>query len=213
MLLCPFCQKSVTERTDICPHCDFSLDSLSKILGSPPKLNPHIHDFTRTIQPEEQSKIRKLLRTNLTYRPNNGFHLVISNFLDERLPLSVHGFWFLNRGGICAPVNFGGACYDLLLLVNPAKQSAGLCAGYAIEYLIQQETLDDVLNSQRSAIIEGRYYDAMEGIIKRMNKLLDTATSQNKTTFQALQKGERLVPIDGVKKSTRPAKKLRNSPY
>ena len=197
----------------MCPHCSFSLTTLGKLLGTPPKLEPYIHDFTNTLPPEEQFKIRKLLRTNRIQRPNNGFHLVISDFLDERLPLSVHGFWFLNRGGICAPVDSAGACYDLLVLVNPANHRAALCAGYAIEYLIDQEALDAVIQSQMHALIEARYYEALEGIIKRMNDLLDKAVIKNKSTFLPLAKGERIVSIDGESKSTQVTNKPGESPY
>lgn len=213
MLLCPFCRKSVSENAELCPHCDFSLDSLGRILGSPPRLNPYINDFTQTIHPEAQRKIRELVRSNQIHRPNIGFHLVISDILDERLPLSVHGFWFLNRGGICAPVNSGGACYDLLVLINPAKQRAALCAGYAIEYLINQDTLDGVLQSQRDALIKGHYYEVMERIIKLMNDLLDNAVSNNKSAFLPMEKGEHFLPIDGVKKLTQARNKPRTSPY
>lgn len=158
-MTCPACRELLHEHAPACPQCGFSLASADQAFGIPPRLNPELTDLAGVLSQRDEKRIRETLAGLHTRFPQLAFACVLTRIAPQ-IPLPVCVFWLFNRGGLSTPMEKGGACRLVLLVLDAEAGRAACMVGYGLEPFVSDDVLCRITAAAQPALQEHEYAEA-----------------------------------------------------
>ncbi|MGE9268085.1 MAG: TPM domain-containing protein [Verrucomicrobiales bacterium] len=188
MISCPYCSAPLTETTPRCPHCQFDLAGLSKLLGPTPILIGGISDAPKLLSKKQLRKLEQARHAFQLRFPQSRLNIVL-RLLPDQLPFHTLIFWLFNTAGLSEEASRRGHNRDLLIVIDPAQQKAGIMVGYGLEPFIPQKALDHLIQQVTPDLSRAAYAAALHKLLNKLTYLLASLSEEleaNLTPAQAL---------------------------
>jgi uncharacterized membrane protein YgcG len=175
---CPACQLALHEYAAVCPHCGLDLPAVERLFGIPPRLEPDLTDLAGVLSRKDRSRIAQHILEKQQHLPQIRFAVVLTR-LAPQTPLGAYTFWIFNRGSLASPMERGGACRLVLLVLDVESSRLSCMVGYGLEPLLSQATLGRITGMAISSLQESKYTEAMI-------KALDQASTELVSIAQSI---------------------------
>lgn len=142
-MLCPSCQQRVFEQSPACPACGFTLAAADRVFGIPPQLKPGLSDLAAALRTSEEKRIAESMKQFAQEFPQVPLACVLMR-IPREIPLPVYAFWLFNRSGLTSPMDTGGSCRLLFLLLDVEHHRAVSMVGYGLEPFVTRLALEDI---------------------------------------------------------------------
>lgn len=142
---CPSCGVPFAAPVPECPNCQLTLAQLDRKFGMIPYYSRYLSDRSERLHMHDIEELRKLLRLWERKFPQVFFSVFLMD-LGSHISISEYTFWVANRARFSAVSSIGPKNFDLLLLVDPKGQAAGLSTGYALEQYLTEQDLQAALD-------------------------------------------------------------------
>ncbi|TLD71746.1 hypothetical protein FEM03_06295 [Phragmitibacter flavus] len=157
---CPACAADeLQELSPTCPSCGFHLASLDRMMGIPPKLRSGITDLVGFLSKRQVAKLTSHLHELTLQFPQCRFAAVLVE-APAKVPFPVYVFWLFNKGGIAAPMEKGGDCRVVLLVIDTNTASCACMVGYGLEPFFTGERLQRITDSALPYLLCREFSDA-----------------------------------------------------
>lgn len=120
---------------------------------------------------KEVKRLRKAVEEYHRRFPQSRLHLMVRVFPQE-MALPVILFWIFNNAGLSSEGCKGGQNRDVVLLIEPKRQQAGVIVGYGLEPLLSKESMDDIVGHARGELSAGDFAGAFESMIGSLSEYL-----------------------------------------
>jgi len=174
-MLCPYCQTLLKADAPECPACRLTYPRTAALEGALPRLSSPVADTTRSIDQNDQARLRKRIAAIQTRFPQLVLQIVIHAFPAEH-PFSMHVFWLFNAANFAGDSNRGKDNHALLVALDPARGEAAIMPGYGLEPFLRQETLDHLLELAGPAWETGRWADGLTSVLDGLDQLLESVS-------------------------------------
>lgn len=168
---CPACQILLSEHDAACQQCGLSLDAVDKLLGIPPNLQKPITDTQGALTFLARKKVEHCITEIERRHPLLHASVIFMN-VPQQVSVGVYAFWLFNRGGLCSPVDKGGANHHVMLLIDPATSRAAAIVGYGLEPFVSLEALQLCLNEFAGAARTGSLAAGVAAFLAELDERL-----------------------------------------
>ena len=163
---CPHCGLIVTDMVPKCSGCDFSIETLNRILPQPPQKIGFVNDFANLLTPNQKS----LLSNQLSHFSSKLDGELIAITVAETSPVkpAEYIFWLFNHWQVGGSGHKGVA---ILIAVKEKRIESEV--GYGWEHLISDPETDEIL--ERFAVEKiriGEYYAALNEVFEQITEKL-----------------------------------------
>ena len=177
----------MAEPAAACPHCNFTLRQLDPKFGTTPLHNRFLTDRAQSLTLEELERLRELLQGFENKFPQLFLSVFVTD-LPDGTNIGEYTFWLLNRAQFSSVDSVGAQNFDLLLVIEPTRQSAALAVGYGLEKYVSEEDLHDVLVAAKPALRDEQLEGAIRICIEELTSLMSdacAAAAQTRTLARA----------------------------
>jgi uncharacterized membrane protein YgcG len=181
-MVCPACDQSLSEHDAQCAACGFSLEVAGHEFGAAPSLQAPVSDPEGALSGSERKKLVALANEMEARFPQVRLAVVVRK-TPEETALRTHAFWLFNRSGLCSPIEKGGACHLILLLLDPVSKKLALMVGYGLEPFIGRQALAECLSASKSSLASGRLGEGLISALRGIERLLLAASASAAQTF------------------------------
>jgi uncharacterized membrane protein YgcG len=168
---CPSCAALLDGAAPACPQCKFTLRQLDTKFGTVPLHARHLTDRASALTLEELRALRELMRRFETVFPQFAFSIFVTE-LPPGSSIKEFTFWLANRAQFGAVESTGAENFDLLLVIEPKRQSAAFTVGYGLEKYLGEDDLRGVLAAAESALRENELERAIRTCIEETTRLM-----------------------------------------
>jgi uncharacterized membrane protein YgcG len=179
---CPLCHAPLQEHSPCCPQCHFELQQADRDFGIPPPLGVPLTDLARALTRRQFRLALKGLEAFTRRFPQMFFHVVAANLPKEQ-NLAATVFWLFNKGGICTPMEDGGYCHDVLLLLDIDHARAACIIGYGLEPFVTPESLDEICQAALPSLREKQYLQAIQEALAKADEVLSAASATARQAY------------------------------
>ena len=163
---CPRCRTRVPAEQNTCSACGFTARVLHGYLGNQWVRLERITDAAHCLRLEEVRGIEVLLDDFERHFPQ-AFFATYLGILPNGLNAAELGFWLLNQGAFNTHSVSRRNDFGIVLVVDPAAQTASMTLGYAIEALFAEHVTSRILSTTGSHLSKGAYGMASEDACNR----------------------------------------------
>jgi uncharacterized membrane protein YgcG len=171
MMKCPRCQAGVLPEQTACPACGFSATLLHSLLGNQWVRLERITDAAHCLRLEDTRRIEIILDDFERSFPQ-AFFAVYLGTLPSNLNVAELGFWLLNQGAFNTHSVSRRNDFGIVLVVDPAAQTACLTLGYAIETCFSPKIITRMMQTVGSHLRKGAFGLAIEASCIRAGEVL-----------------------------------------
>jgi len=168
---CPRCQSSVHPEQTSCPACGFSATLLHCHLGNQWVRLERITDAAHCLRLEDTRRVEVILDDFERSFPQ-AFFAVYLGTLPNNLNVAELGFWLLNQGAFNTHSVSRRNDYGMVLVVDPAAQTACITLGYAIEACFSPKIITRMMQTVGSHLRKGAFGMAIEASCIRAGEVL-----------------------------------------
>lgn len=172
---CPACTRALQEHSAACPHCGLDLATCSRSLGIAPYLRADVTDLVGALTTREVHRLKQRLHELRLQFPQCTFATVLA-FPPPTFPLSVYTFWLFNKGGIPAPIERGGTCRLVLLVIDVSTSRAACMVGYGLEPFLAAATLKSIVDAAHEHLENRRFFEAISASLQQLFESLKATT-------------------------------------
>jgi uncharacterized protein len=156
-----------------CSGCDFSIDTLNRILSQPPQKRGYVNDFAKLLSPDQAKQLET--RLSLLSAALNGELIAITVVQTAPVKPSEYIFWLFNNWQIGGETHTGVA---ILIAVKEKRIESEV--GYGWEHLISDPETDEILaRFTVEKIRNGEYFaafdEAFHHIAAKLQKQVDNS--------------------------------------
>lgn len=171
---CPHCSAALASHVVQCPHCSFSVASVRSFLGAEWVRLERLTDTANSLSLKEQRQSEIVLDEFERSFPQCFFAVYLGSL---PVPLTARdlGFWLINHGAFHTQEIAKRNDYGIALVIDVHHQSASLTLGYALEGLIPEAALKQILNDLRRPLARRRYGLAIERAVAHFTQRLRQA--------------------------------------
>ncbi len=162
---CPSCATSLPAPVARCPECKFSLQRLDMKFGMVPRHSRFLTDRTGRVPLSDVEQLRGQLRIFEKKFPQVLFSVFIDD-LPKDTSASDFAFWLANRARFSSVEKKEGENFDLLLVIDLARASAALTAGYGLEPSVPEEDLQAALEQLAGPLRAGKVGDGVRALLE-----------------------------------------------
>lgn len=120
---------------------------------------------------KEVKRLRKVVEVYHRRFPQSRLHLMVRIFPQE-MALPVILFWIFNNAGLSSQGSKGGQNRDVVLLIEPKRQQAGVIVGYGLEPILAKESMDDIVGQGWDELARGDFAGAFESMVETLSEYL-----------------------------------------
>jgi uncharacterized membrane protein YgcG len=148
------------------------------LVGALPRLNPVVADTIGCLKGGDSQKLSRRIKGMQRRFPQLTVQVVIHRFPAE-YPFTMHAFWLFNAGALAGEFQRGKDNRALLVVVDPFRQESAIVPGYALEPLLEQESLDHLLEMSSPAFGDGKWLIGFEVLLDGLEMLLETVSNDS----------------------------------
>lgn len=171
---CPICQAPLQETSSCCAQCHYDLERAARQFGIPPQLQVPLTDLAGVLSPRQVRAAQRCLAAFTRRFPQMFLHVVMAKLAVEQ-SLAATAFFYFNQGGLCAPLEKGGSCRDVLLLLDVEQRRAACIIGYGLEPFVSQEALNEIARATLPAMLQSRGLDAIRHAVEKAEEVFASA--------------------------------------
>ncbi|WP_395742951.1 TPM domain-containing protein [Prosthecobacter sp.] len=168
---CPRCHASVQPEQTSCPACGFSARLLHSYLGNQWVRLERITDAAHCLRLEDSRRAEVVLDDFERSFPQ-AFFAVYLGTLPSNLSVAELGFWLLNQGAFNTHSVSRRNDFGMVLVVDPAAQTACITLGYAIENCFSAKIMSRMMQTLGSHLRKGAFGMAIEATCVRAGEVL-----------------------------------------
>jgi len=168
---CPRCQATASPPQNSCAACGFSATLLHGYLGNQWVRLERITDAAHCLRLEEMRRDEVVLDDFERTFPQ-AFFAAYLGVLPNNINVAELGFWLLNQGAFNTHSFSRRNDFGIVLVVDPATQTASLTLGYAIEGYFDGGVVERILQTTGSHLKQGAYGAAIENACARCGEQL-----------------------------------------
>lgn len=168
---CPRCQATASAQRNTCAACGFSAALLHGYLGNQWVRLERITDAAHCLRLEDMRRDEVVLDDFERTFPQ-AFFAAYLGVLPNSVNVAELGFWLLNQGAFNTHSFSRRNDFGIVLVVDPATQTASLTLGYAIEGYFDGGVVDRILQTTGSHLKQGAYGAAIENACARCGEQL-----------------------------------------
>lgn len=168
---CPHCFAAVPPGQAVCPHCGFSAAAVRNYLGCEWVRLERISDQALRLSLKDSRRLEASLDEFERAFPQC-FLAVYLGPLPAELTVGDLGFWLINHGAFVTHLAAKRNDFGILLVIDPARQSAGFTVGYALEPILSESVLADILFRLGGTLRKLDFAKAIHLAIKHLGKAL-----------------------------------------
>lgn len=168
---CPRCQANIFPQQNSCPACGFSASLLHSYLGNQWVRLERITDAAHCLRLEDTRRAEIILDDFERSFPQAFFAAYLGS-LPNTLNVAELGFWLLNQGAFNTHSVSRRNDFGIVLVVDPAAQTACITLGYAIENCFSPATTTRLMQTVGSHLRKGAFGMAIESACIRCGQEL-----------------------------------------
>ena len=168
---CPSCATPLVAPLSRCPECRLSLQRLDVKFGMVPRHSRYLSDRSGALTLPQMEALREELRLFEKKFPQSLLSVLVTD-LPRGHAVAEYAFWMANRARFSSLEKTHGDNYDLLLVIDVTSKSAAFTTGYGLEPYVDEDDLQDVLNSMVRPLREGELAPAIQAFLKALTRKL-----------------------------------------
>lgn len=168
---CPHCSALLSASQASCMACGFSATAIRAYLGADWVRLERITDVAGRLNLRETRHLETVL-DEFERRFPQCFMAAYIGVLPDTLTLPDLGFWLINHGAFQTHQITRRNDFAIVMLVDPLREQAAITLGYALERILPEPTLLDILKKLRRPLQRGQVAEAIEAACRQVDQVL-----------------------------------------
>lgn len=168
---CPHCSALLSASQASCMACGFSATAIRAYLGADWVRLERITDVAGRLNLRETRHLETVL-DEFERRFPQCFMAAYIGVLPDTLTLPDLGFWLINHGAFQTHQITRRNDFAIVMLVDPLREQTAITLGYALEKILPEPTLLDILKKLRRPLHRGQVAEAIEAACRQVDEAL-----------------------------------------